>query len=258
MKELLQRIADNTDPKDSFQIILSDSKTSFHTRFNPPLQLKKQKKYEVALLNLETYYSFPNIDSSNNNFRYSPDSGTTWIDVEIPEGSYEIGDLDITIKQKMKQNGHYNSENGEYYISIVANTSTLKSVLSIDNDNYRVDFTPDDSISTVLGFNRAIYAESYQESENVVNILSINSILVNINIISGSYVNGTTQPTIYSFFPNVSPGYKIVEKPINLSYLPVILDTISSIQTTLTDQNGKLLNLRGEYITIRLEIREKR
>ena len=79
-----------------------------------------------------------------------------------------------------------------------------------------------------------------------------------MDIISGSYVNGTTQPTIYSFFPNVSPGYKIVEKPINLSYLPVIMDTISSIETTITDQTGKRLNLRGEYITMRLEIREKR
>lgn len=257
MEELLQRIADNTDPKDSFQIILSDNTTSFNTRFNPPLQLKTKKKYEVALLNLETYYSFPNIDSNNSNFRYSPDSGTTWIDIEIPHGSYEVGDIDATIKQRMKQNGHYDTVNDEYCISITANTSTLKSVLTIGND-YQVDFKPVNSVATVLGFNRALYTANYQESENVVNILSINSILVNIDIISGSYVNGTTQPTIYSFFPNVSPGYKIVEKPINLAYLPVILHTISSIHTTLTDQNGKLLNLRGEYVTIRLEIGEKR
>ena len=50
----------------------------------------------------------------------------------------------------------------------------------------------------------------------MVNILTINSILVNIDIISGSYANGFTQPTIYSFFPDVSPGYKIIENPHNL------------------------------------------
>ena len=44
----------------------------------------------------------------------------------------------------------------------------------------------------------------------MVNILTINSILVNIDIISGSYVNGSTQTTIYSFFPDVSPGYEII------------------------------------------------
>ena len=47
----------------------------------------------------------------------------------------------------------------------------------------------------------------------MVNILTINSILVNIDIICGSYVNGSTQPTIYSFFPDVSSGYKIIENP---------------------------------------------
>ena len=57
-----------------------------------------------------------------------------------------------------------------------------------------------------------------QESENPVNILSVNSVLVNIDIISGSYLNGLRNPTIYSFFPAVSPGYKIIETPANLVY----------------------------------------
>ena len=63
----------------------------------------------------------------------------------------------------------------------------------------------------------------------MVNILTINSILVNIDIISDSYVNGSTQPTIYSFFPYVSPGYTIIENPHNLLYLPITADTIHSI-----------------------------
>jgi len=74
---------------------------------------------------------------------------------------------------------------------------------------------------------------------------------VNVDIIGGSYVNGKTPNTIYSFFPNVSPGYKIVENPRNLVYLLVILDTISKMETVVTDQNGKHLNLRGENLTIR-------
>jgi len=64
-----------------------------------------------------------------------------------------------------------------------------------------------------------------------VNILGVNSILVNIDIISGSYVNGQRYPTIYSFFPGVSPGYKITETPANLVYLPVTLDAIYSMET---------------------------
>ena len=69
-------------------------------------------------------------------------------------------------------------------------------------------------------------------------------------------MNGRTQKTIYSFFPNVSPGYKIVENRRNLVYLPVILDKINKMETFVTDRNGKQLNLRGENLTIRYHLRE--
>jgi len=138
-------------------------------------------------------------------------------------------------------------------VTISANTNTLKVVLILEND-YHVDFRPEHSICGVLGFNNKVYTNDYQESENAINILSI--ILVNIDIISGSYVNGQKYPTIYPFFPDVSHGYKIIETPANLVYLPITLDTIYSLQTKLTDQNGNLLNLRGENITIRFHVRE--
>jgi len=101
-----------------------------------------------------------------------------------------------------------------------------------------------------------VYTSDYQESENPVDILSINSILVNVDIISGSYVNGQRNPTICSIFPAVSPGNKIIETSANLFYLPVTLDAIYSMETSLTDQNGKLLNLRGENISIRFHVPE--
>ena len=90
----------------------------------------------------------------------------------------------------------------------------------------------------------------------MVNILKINSILVIIDIILGSYVNGSTQPTIYSFFSDVSPGYKIIENAHNLLYLPITSDTIHSITIWLTDQNGNKLNLRGENLSMRFHLRE--
>ena len=173
----------------------------------------------------------------------------------IPEGSYDITDINDTIQQKMRQNGHYDPTNEEYYIAISANSNTLKSVLILEN-NYQVDFRHPNSISRVLGFYNDIYTLDFQESENVVNILSINSLLVNLDTISGSYVNGSSHNIIYSFFPNVSPGHKIVESPINLVYLPITLDTIHSLETSITDQDGNQLNLRGETLTMRFHIRK--
>ena len=139
----------------------------------------------------------------------------------------------------MKRNAH-NDES----ITITANTNTLKSVLEIQDD-FQVDFRARNSISSVLGFRNQVYEEGIHESQNVVNILSINSIFVNVDVIGGSYVNRRTQNTIYSFFPNVSPGYKIVENPRNFVYLPVILDQINKMETVVTNVPSKsLLSVR--------------
>ena len=191
MEQLLEKIAKNTEPKRSFQIIVSDNKTRFITKFNPPIQLDKKKSYEIALCNLQTYYSFPNIDSSNNHFKYSPDAGVSWVDIYIPPGSYELDEIEDEIQHQMKHKGHYNKAHDAYYVTFTVNTSMMKTVMTIEN-KYQVDFTPANSISSVLGFDKTIYESSdisTYESENTVNIMNVNSILVNTDIISGSCVN---------------------------------------------------------------------
>ena len=156
--------------------------------------------------------------------------------------------------EKLEKNDHYDKVNGKDNVEISANTNTLKSEMFLKN-NYEVDFRKDKSINSLLGFYNNLYTSGFHESENMVNILTINSILVNIDIISGSYVNGSTQPTIYSFFPDVSPGYKIIEISHNLLYLPITADTIHSITIWLTDLNGNELNLRGENLSMRFHLR---
>ena len=81
-----ENLARNMEPKESFSILVSENSTQIRTKFNPLIQLDKNKKYEMALVNLETYNSFPNIDATNNNFVYSPDNGRTWFTIQLPEG----------------------------------------------------------------------------------------------------------------------------------------------------------------------------
>src|SRR6218665_1819770 len=102
-----EKIARSTEPKESFSILLSERSSKIRTKFNPLIQLDKSKKYEMALVNLETYNPFPNIDSTNNNCRYSPDNGTTWFNINVPEGSYENVDIDEYVQRIMKENRHY-------------------------------------------------------------------------------------------------------------------------------------------------------
>ena len=93
MKNLLKQIVSNTEPKRSLSVVVSDNKSRFKKWFNPHIQLDKMKDYEIALINLETYYSFPNIDKSNNCFSHSLDANTPWFDIIIPEGSFHVEDI---------------------------------------------------------------------------------------------------------------------------------------------------------------------
>jgi hypothetical protein len=151
-----EKTAKNTEQKSSFYILLSEESTPIKTKFRPLIQLDKNRKYEMALVNLETYYSFPNINASNNNFCYSPDNGVMWVNINIPEGSYEIVDINEYIQRVMRENGHYNFVADEYNITLEPNNNTLKAVLDIST-NYKVDLTTTNSIRTVLGFNAQVY-----------------------------------------------------------------------------------------------------
>ena len=121
--DLLKLIVKNTEHKTSLQIIVSDIEYRFETRFNPTLQLDRDEEYEIVLVKLETYYSFPN---------YSTDNSNSWVKIKIPEGSYEIDDINNTIRHEMEQRGHHYPINEDSHITISGNSNTLKSVLILE------------------------------------------------------------------------------------------------------------------------------
>src|SRR5882757_1554854 len=233
----------------------SSNTTDFTTSLLTPLDLIS-KKYEVALARLETYYSIPNIKRNVNNiFRYSSD-GTTWKEIILDTSSYELVDINNEIERQMSVNGDYDTINNESYINIIGNTAEFKSIVVIKNDVYKVNFGGKYTIGKLLGFTGVILNSGYHKSPKVVDITPISSILVNVDIINGSYYNGANANIIYTFAPAVKPGGKIIEKPNPHEYLPISLSIINSVRIWLTDQDQRPIDNRGEELVIRLTIRE--
>ena len=230
-----------TKPNDSFTPAVSDSSANIQTKFNPPQYLQANRDYELAMVNLETYYSFANIrEDDNNSFKWSVDGGKTWTILHVPTECYELKAINAEIIRI-----HGNSD-----ITIFPNVNTLQCILTVVGEKCKVSFDVPNSLASVLGFNRSIYGVGRHASENLVNIMSVNSILVHCNIIHSLYIRGTQAPVAYNFSPNATPGQKILEAPHNLIYLPVTVDAISTWSVWLTDQHGELLDLRGEVLTI--------
>ena len=173
----------------------------------------------------------------------------------LKTGSYELDSLGREIHRLMLING-----DDADAITILPEISTLRSIVNIlapatGATAYKVAFE-DGSIGRLLGFPNGVLHAGYNLSSNIVDIMPISTILVNIDIIQGSYINGQASPAIYAFYPAVSPGFKIIERPNNLTYFKLSRNDISRIRVWLTDQDNNIVDFRGERITIRIHIRQ--
>ena len=76
-----------------------------------------------------------------------------------------------------------------------------------------VQFYVDNRIRALLGFeNLSFNKQNSCESSSIVNILSINSILVHCSLLEMSYFNEDQK--LYSFLTKETPGYKKVKNPL--------------------------------------------
>ena len=122
-----------------------------------------------------------------------------------------------------------------------------------------MDFQPQNSIGHLLGFDqRILVANEIHVSDQPVSMIKINTLRIECNITAGAYFNDRRVHTIHEFFPTVPPGYKIIEIPTSVIYLPLVVKNIDLIQLRIVDQNGDLVNFRGEVITVRLHIKASR
>ena len=122
-----------------------------------------------------------------------------------------------------------------------------------------MDFDVENSVQSMLGFEKRKYEGGKRyESENKVNILNVDPILLHCDVIKSSRVNSVLKAIIYNFFPNVSPGEKIISEPQHLIYVPLTMNVISSMTVWVTDQDQNLLDLRGQQLRLTFHIRKRR
>lgn len=229
----------------SLTFTLSGRSSILSTQFYPPIDLEDGVDYSLGLINFEAYNSIPNIDATNNCLYYGDDDKV----ITIPEGSYEIEDINKYIKSYfIKDHGN------DGHISIVSNKNTLKVEIK---SNKRINFKKAGSIGGLLGFTpRLLKPLVRHTSDFPVKIQKVNAICVECSLVSGSFMNDRSVHIIHEFFPSVSPGYKIIECPANVIYLPINKKHIDSLTLKIEDQDGDLVNFRGEVITIRLHLKK--
>ena len=230
----------------NISLCLTSQGSDIRTSIYPPIRLDPDKYHEIALIRLETYNSIPNVNESNNVFRYK--FNDTIYNIEIPPGAYELSEINDFIQRNLVDDAS---------LEIIPNNNTLKCNIRINVPNVSVSFDHERSMKDLLGYpeHAVLEVPGDHEGLNIVKILAVNQIHVNCNIVDGSFVNGSKAPVLYSFFPNVPPGYKVIESLNENIYLPVSQTYIESIRVWLTDQDRNPINLRGEDLSVWLVIR---
>lgn len=240
----------------STTVTFTGQSSELTANFFPELELDDRFEYSCGLLDFTTYQSVPNIHNGNNKLYFEPTKRTEkFMDkddpdgklcITVPIGSYEIEEIVDYIVKRFKPYG--------ITFELVVNKVTLKSTIKCSTD---LIFNRHDSIHRVFGFNsrETIKANESKESENIVKITTLNTIIVECDIVSGSYRNGKKTHSLYEFAPKVGVGYKIIEVPRNIIYLPVTTKRIRSIQIKIVDQDRNIIDFRGEEITCRIHIK---
>lgn len=223
----------------SLTLTLTGDTSVLTANYFPPIELATD--YVCGLIDFQTYNSIPNIDTGNNIFFVGDTS------IEIPVGSYEINDIAKIVESELVKSDK------KANISIKANNNTLQCVIK---SNRLIDFEKDRSVGSLLGFSaRKLPANIEHISDLPINIIKVNAIRIECNITSASYINSRKSHSIHHLSVKVPPGYKIVDTPSEIIYLPVNVRQISTLIVELLDQDGYLINFRGETITLRLHLK---
>lgn len=239
----------------SFTVAFTGNSSVLRADFFPEISLNPYADYCCALLDFTTYNSIANIEESRNNkFHYKYKVDTEWIErtISFPTGAYEVEDILKYLKLQLAAE----KISLEYEI----NPATSKAQISFERDIEWKSGT----VLNVIGFHnnpegdRLFESNKKYISEHIANITNIDVIRIECDIVSGSYWNGKICHTIHQFSHcKVSPGFKFIEVPSHLIYFPLKEreKNIRSIQISIVDQNGELIDFRGEQISCRIHIK---
>ena len=238
MEESLNKLVNLASKKQTIPIKIETYTTETTIQFEEDIVLKDESDFKIGVIWCDFTNAIHNVTTVNNNFRYY--NGTTWKDVVIPAGAYELDQLNIKIKEIITNNGD-NSDN----ITIGVDVSTFKSTVTLAN-NYEVDFSIANNIGSLLGFNSAIInTQGKTYSNNNVHITSYETINITCSLVNDFYFNNKKTNLIFSSPITVPQGYTARLMPVNITWLPVRAKRFNQITFRVVDDNFQLINFQG-------------
>ena len=242
---------------------------------------------KLALSSLTMFYSTPNITTLNNNTSYAYEWKGVTYPVVMPDGFYEVAQINDFLHQTMINNKHYlvetSTNNFVYFITLAVNTVTYKidatvyplSIALYPALDYTIPagadwdlsvlFSPSltilpNSFGNVIGFAAGSYGTvtvtTVFSSTFTPQVSPLSTFLLKCSLVNNSY--SVPNSVIYSFPPFGSFGRQFTVIPPEFSFLDLQTGSYSTFRISLTDQNDRPISILDPDICILLVIKSSK
>ena len=174
------------------------------------LDLRRGQK-TVALSNLSIYYTWKNIKSSYNNNKFKISAPTWSKELELPNGSYSVSDIQDYFEYILKKHSEsVDNPSIRIYVNKIENRITFK----IKNGYYLELLTPE--TMKLLGSAENKITED-KNGENLPHLEGVELVLVHCNLVNNDYQQDSR--VLYTFVPSKAFSSLLEISPTNHVFL---------------------------------------
>ena len=137
----------------------------------------------------------------------------------------------------MIEKGDYDKKEEKPYITIAVYLSRYRTVVTITNENYMIDFSREGTFRNNLGFENIQIGKGRNVGTKKIQISHVKRIYVHCDFVSGGYDNyGKKTDIILSYSPGeFAPGDLVILRSNIPTFLPIIKDVIDKVTFKITD-----------------------
>ena len=243
--------------------------------------------YSVSVGSAYIYYSWYNINSSPlNNNKYTltipRNGGSDTLNIVIPDGAYNISDLNNQLQYQLIQGGYYITNNttniNTYYAAFQVSptsyavqfiTQPMPTALPAGftsggmtfpvsaNQHYQLTIPSTSNFKDIIGFNAGTYPVSAtnagtqtKSSDYTPNVNPISVVQMRLSCVYNPF---SSNSQLIHVFNNggAAIGSLIDASPINLQFVPCI-GAHRELTLSFYDQNGSIVNILDPNLVIKL------
>jgi hypothetical protein len=253
----------SSDPINGATNISSDG-SYFEVQLQDGLSIPKDAlNVNISVEEATIWWSVPNVITGENDKMYitGPDTAdviTNYV-ITLPQGLYDLSGINSAIARELEIAGA--KIDPDPLITLSPDEATQRVQIRFNYATVSIDFQPNDTFRTILGFNSAIYTPVPNNpvlAPNVAAFNRVNYFLIHSDLTNkGIRFNNNYNQTIGQVLIDVAPGSQIVSRPFNparINAQEMAGSSRTNLRFWITDDEDRRVNTNNEYWSARVVI----